>query len=66
MGEKRSFVQFLIYVFAPIALILVGAGVAALGMTMGWMFLFWAGLIVAAVGLIWGVFLMLFHGPIDL
>ena len=28
MSEKRSFVRFLIYVFAPIALILVGAGPA--------------------------------------
>ena len=66
MGDKRSFVQFLVYVFAPIALILAGAGVGALGLMMGWTFLIWAGLILAAIGLIWGVFLMLFHGPIDL
>lgn len=66
MSEKRSFVRFLIYVFAPIALILVGAGTAALGITMGWTILIWAGLIVAAVGLLWGAFLMLFHGPIDM
>jgi hypothetical protein len=66
MSEKRSFVQFLIHVFAPIALILVGAGLAGLGITMGWTILLWAGLIVAAIGLIWGAILMLFHGPIDL
>jgi hypothetical protein len=66
MSEKRSLVQFLIYVFAPIALILAGAGLAALGITMGWTVLLWAGLIVAVIGLLWGSFLMLFHGPLDL
>jgi hypothetical protein len=66
MSDKRSFVRFLVYVFAPIALILAGAGLAALGITMGWTILLWAGLIVAAAGLIWGAFLLLFHGPVDL
>lgn len=66
MTEKNGFAKFFVALLMPFLLILIGAGLAALGITMGWTILFWAGLIVAAIGLLWGAILMLFHGPVDL
>ena len=66
MSEKRGCLQFLIGILMPILLIVVGAALAALGFTQGWAFLVWTGLIVAGVGLLWGIVLVLMHGPTDL
>ena len=65
MSEKRSCLLFLIGILMPILLIVVGAALAALGFTQGWAFLVWTGLIVAGVGLLWGIVLVLMHGPLE-
>ena len=65
MSEKRSCLQFLIGILMPIVLIVVGAALAALGFTQGWAFLVWTGLIVAGVGLLWGIVLVVMHGPLE-
>ena len=49
----------------PILLIVVGAALAALGFTQGWAFLVLTGLIVAGVGLLWGIVLVVMHGPLE-
>lgn len=65
MSERRGFAKFLIGLLAPFVLILAGAGLAALGFTQAWWWLFWTGLIVAAAGVLWGAILLLVHGPTD-
>lgn len=65
MSEKSGFAKFLLALLMPLVLILIGAGLIALGITMGWTFVFWTGLVVAAVGLLWGAFFLIVHGPLD-
>ena len=65
MGEKRSFLRFVVGVLAPIFLIVVGAAIAAGGLSQGWSFLIWSVVIVAGVGLLCGIVLLLLHGPLD-
>ena len=55
----RDFIRFIISLLAPFVLILLGAGLAALGLSQGWAFSLWAGLIIAGIGLIWGIFLFM-------
>jgi hypothetical protein len=66
MRELRGLVKFLVAVLAPILLVLGGAGLAALGVSTGWYVLLWTGLIIAGIGLIWGIVFLLLHGPTDL
>ncbi len=66
MSELRGFVKFLVAVLAPILLVLGGAGLSALGISMGWYFLLWTGLIIAGIGLVWGIVFLLLFGPTDL
>lgn len=60
MSEKRGFIQFLIAILAPFALILIGAGIGALGLSLEWQWLVWMGLIVAGAGVVWGLVLLFF------
>jgi hypothetical protein len=64
MSEKRSFVRFVVALLAPFVLIFAGAGVAALGFKLGWMVLIAAGLIVAGIGLLWGLVMLFISQPI--
>lgn len=57
MTFLRELARGLASLLAPFLLIGAGAGIAALGMKFDWMWLFWAGLIVAAAGVLWGVIL---------
>ncbi|MGB0951781.1 MAG: hypothetical protein ACPG31_01020 [Planctomycetota bacterium] len=50
---------------APFLLIAVGAGIAALGIKLGWSWLMWTGLIILAAGVVWG-FLLYFVFDLDL
>lgn len=64
MSDQRGFVRFLVALLMPFVLVLAGAGLAALGFTQEWWWLFWTGLIVTGAGVLWGAILLLFHGPV--
>ena len=55
----------LLAMLAPLVPILLGAGLAAWGLTSGWPWLIWTGLIVAAAGVVWGLVVWLAHGGAD-
>lgn len=55
----------LAHLLAPFLLIAVGAGIAALGVKLGWDWLMWTGLIIVAAGVVWG-FLLYFVFDLDL
>lgn len=65
MSAKRDILKFLVMILMPVVVILLGAGLAAAGIAAGWMWLFWAGLIVAGIGLLWGLALFFYaeSGP---
>lgn len=50
---------------APFLVIAAGAGIAALGIKLGWSWLTWTGLIIVGAGVIWG-FLLYFVFDLDL
>ena len=66
MSIKSDIAKFLIAILLPVILVLVGAGIAALGIYLGVQILFFTGLIVVGAGVLWGVGLVLLHGPADL
>ena len=59
-------INLLITILTPFVLNVLGPGLASLAISAGWSWLFWTGHIIAGVGLLWGVVLLLLHGPIDL
>jgi len=65
MSSKKEFTSFLIMVLAPFVLIFIGAGMVGLGFTQGWNALIIPGFVVAGVGLLWGLGVLLFNGPLD-
>ena len=62
MSEKRSMTAFLVTILAPLVLILIGAGLASAGLSFSWMWMVWTGLVVAVLGLVWGLALMFVVG----
>ncbi len=66
MSSKGDFGRFLVGILAPFVLILLGAGVTALGLKLGWSILIWGGLLALAAGLIWGLILFFAGDPLDL
>lgn len=65
MSFLRDLIRFLTYLLMPLILILVGAGIAGGGFSLGWNWAVIAGLVVAAAGVVWGVFLFLVHSPFE-
>lgn len=65
MKQLRGFAKFVVAVITPILLVIGGATLAALGISNGSSFLVWTGLIIAAVGLLWGGLFLLLYGPTD-
>ena len=50
-------IRFLMGLLMPVILIAAGAGLSGLGLDREWPIAIWAGLILIAVGALWGVFL---------
>lgn len=65
MSEKRGFIAFLVNLLAPFVLIALGAGMVGIGFSQGMNWLTISGGVVAGCGVLWGAFLLLFHGPLD-
>ncbi len=55
-----SFFPWLLSLIIPVVLVLLGAAIAGVGLTQGWSWLFWTGLVVAGIGVLWGICLCLF------
>ncbi|MCB1430802.1 MAG: hypothetical protein KDJ67_02335 [Nitratireductor sp.] len=53
MNWLKTLLQILVLVFAPIILIVVGAGIAVAGIQFSWLWLVWTGVAVAGIGVIW-------------
>lgn len=56
----KSFATWLLSLIIPLVLVLLGAGLAGLGVTQGWPWLIWTGLVVAGIGVLWGICLFIF------
>ena len=54
-------IAFLVYLFAPFALIFGGAGLTSLGISYEWEIVAWTGAIITLAGLVWGIFLFMVH-----
>lgn len=65
MKQRRGFVGHLVGLLMPLILILLGAGLAALGITQGWLVLLVTGGVVAAAGVLWGVIVLDVTNPFD-
>ncbi|MCH2137760.1 MAG: hypothetical protein MK074_01750 [Phycisphaerales bacterium] len=61
-SDKRGCLQFLILIFMPAILIAAGAGISGAGLAFEWMWMVWAGLIIAGIGLLWGLVLLFISG----
>ena len=55
----RSLLRFLLVLLVPVALVLLGAGIVAFGLWMGWLWLAIAGGVVVLAGIAIGGFLIL-------
>lgn len=66
MKKERSRVGFVVMLLMPLALVLVGAGLAALGVMNGSLSLVVAGLVVAGAGVLWGIIGLELTNPFDL
>ncbi len=58
-------VGFLVGLLMPLVLVLGGAGLVALGVSIGSLWLCVAGLVVAAAGVLWGVITLELANPFD-
>jgi len=56
---------FLISVLVPVILIFGGAGIVGLGFNMGNLPVMIVGGVLVLAGVLWGGFLLLWHGPLD-
>ncbi len=63
MSTSRSVATFLATLLLPVVLIAVGAGVAGLGLWLGWLWLAIAGGIIVLAGIAVGGFLFLAADP---
>ena len=65
MAEKQGLIRLIVGLLFPFILVVGGAGVAALGLTQGWLVLIVTGLIVAAAGVLWSVMVLDLTNPFD-
>ncbi len=56
----KSFATWLLSLIIPVVLVLLGAAIAGVGLTQGWSWLIWTGLVVAGIGVLWGICLFAF------
>jgi hypothetical protein len=56
----KSFFTWLVSLVLPVVLVVLGGAVAGLGLVQGWTWLIWTGLIVAGIGILWGICLFAF------
>ncbi len=61
-SDKRGCLQFLILIFMPAILMAAGAGISSAGLAFEWMWMVLAGLIIAGIGLLWGLVLLFISG----
>jgi hypothetical protein len=65
MSFLKSLLQVLISVFAPVILVVLGAGIISLGLQFEIQFALWMGLIMMAAGFFWGLVLFFYYGGAD-
>ena len=56
----KSFATWLLSLIIPVVLVLLGAAIAGVGLTQGWSWLIWTVLVVAGIGVLWGICLFAF------
>ncbi len=61
----KGLARFLFGLFAPVILIALGCLVSGWALTNEYTIFFWTGLVMVAAGVLWGVVLMCYYGPID-
>jgi len=59
MRELKGLVRFLVFLFAPFALIFAGAGLVSWGFGNELEWLGWTGVVLIGVGLLWGLIVLL-------
>lgn len=62
---NNRFRRSLISLLLPLILVLVGAGLAALGGAFGWLVLMIAGVVVAAAGVLWALIMLELANPFE-
>ena len=65
-SEAKGFWAFLVALMMPFILIFAGGGIVTLGVTMGSLPVIIFGAVIVLAGLVWGAFLLLLDGPMDL
>ena len=65
MAKRQGPLKLVVGLLTPLILVFGGAGLAALGLTQGWLVLVLAGLIVAAGGVLWSVVMLDLTNPFD-
>ena len=65
-SEGKGVLAFLVAFLMPLILIFGGGGLVTLGVTMGSLPVIIFGAVIVLAGLVWGAFLLLLNGPLDL
>jgi hypothetical protein len=65
-SEGKGFVAFLVALLMPFILIFGGGGLVTWGVTMGSLPVIIFGAVIVLAGLVWGAFLLLLDGPLDM
>lgn len=61
----KDVVKFLFGLFAPIILIVLGGLLVGWSISNDYTILAWTGVVMVGAGILWGIFLFAYHGPID-
>ena len=61
----KGLARFLLGLFAPVILIVLGCLITGWALTNDYAIFFWTGLVMVGAGILWGAVLMSYYGPID-